>query len=106
MSEVTVGSVGGGGASPSLRDALEYELNMIESSIEAFENEVEALNALIDWHVSVAVDPKVNGGWQLVPKESTEAMLNQGESEWTPRYEANRVYHAMLAAAPKYKGEK
>ena len=42
--------------SPSLRNALEYELNMIESSIEAFENEAEALKALIDWHGSVATD--------------------------------------------------
>lgn len=102
---LTVG--GSGGDSPSLRDALEYELNMIESSIEAFENEAEALKALIDWHVNVVINPKANGGWQLVPREPTDEMLKEIQllEGFTGKALETR-YKAMLAAAPKYMEEK
>lgn len=33
------------------------------------------LRELIDWHVSVAIDPAVNGGYVLVPVEPTEARI-------------------------------
>lgn len=33
------------------------------------------LRALIDWHVSVATDPAVNGGYVLVPVEPTPGLL-------------------------------
>lgn len=74
MGEGTVCNVSD--ASPSLRDALEYELNKIESSIDAFENEVEALKALIDWHVSVAVDQRTNGEWQSTPPEPIDKTVS------------------------------
>lgn len=51
---------------------------------------------------SVKESLTVPEGWQLVPIKPTEAMLNQGESEWSSRYEANRGYSAMLQAAPTY----
>lgn len=75
----------------------------------------ENLNKLICWHVAVATDPAVNGGWQLVPIEPTSAMtaafntaaeaLRQSHllsgsypASWQP-IEAG--YRAMLKAAPK-----
>lgn len=84
MDEGTVGNVGED--SPSLRDALEYELNMIESSVDAFENEVEALKALIDWHVSVAVDQRTNGGRKYAPPEPVNKIVSDeyGQVSYIP----------------------
>lgn len=38
------------------------------------------LAELINWHVKVATDPAVNGGFVLVPVEPTEAMLSAGRT--------------------------
>lgn len=64
------------------------------------------LDSLIDWHVAVATDPDVNGGWKLVPVEPTQEMIEQGSStindsggsaRWS---ETREAWAAMLAAAP------
>jgi len=36
---------------------------------DSFEVAQEKLRQLIDWHVAVALDPAVNGGYVLVPKD-------------------------------------
>lgn len=71
------------------------------------------LGELIDWHVAVATDPAVNGGWQLVPSEPTQEMAQVGANStgdnlngrpvWkqTVDVQAAHIYQAMLAAAPK-----
>lgn len=59
------------------------------------------LRELIDWHVSIATDPAVNGGYVLVPVEPTQEMRdagNEAEDEGKFPYE---VYAAMLAARPE-----
>lgn len=60
------------------------------------------LNALICWHVNVALDPQVNGGWKLVPVEPTKKMIvaarNHHEGE---AYLPYSIYTSMLAAAPE-----
>lgn len=69
------------------------------------------LNDLITWHIQVASDQAVNGGFVLVPVEPTEAMAKAGESAWPPIKNAccpwpqpEDVYAAMLAAAPAASG--
>lgn len=52
-------------AGEALRDALD----LVGLDMGAYSSPKEALAALIDWHVSVATDPRTNGGWQLVPVE-------------------------------------
>lgn len=53
--------------------ALQNELIQIQATIESFANPAAALSALIDWHVSVATDPRVNGGMALVPVSAMPA---------------------------------
>ena len=75
---------------------------------DSHESAKEKLKSLIDWHVAVATDPAVNGGYQLVPIEPTEAMLKAGHdcpvsddgTEDCPEDYRN-VYKAMLEAAKK-----
>lgn len=61
------------------------------------------LNTLIAWHIEVATDPAVNGGWKLVPVMPTGAILDvlcdSGIGEYDDRLVD--VYQTMLAAAPK-----
>lgn len=62
------------------------------------------LRELIYWHVSVATDPAVNGGYVLVPVEPTEKMQRAGAGiTCTNVDEAWEVWHAMLAARPEVK---
>ena len=70
---------------------------------------------LIKWHVTVATDPVVNGGFKLVPVEPTPEMKAAGQAtihrlandgirrHWQDVY--GEGYKAMLAAAPTPKGE-
>jgi hypothetical protein len=50
-------------------------------------------------------DFKVTAGWQLVPVEPDDEMLNAGRKhihgDGNPRTKSKRMYRAMLAAAPK-----
>lgn len=38
---------------------------------DSYEDAKRKLGELIDWHVAVATDPRVNGGYRLVPTSST-----------------------------------
>ena len=70
---------------------------------------------LIKWHVTVATDPVVNGGFKLVPVEPTPEMKAAGQAtihrlandgirrHWQDVY--GEGYEAMIAAAPTLKGE-
>ena len=72
----------------------------------------QKLHALICWHVAVAADPSVNGGWKLVPEEPTPEMLAEAaarlqeedfaaQSELEFQADAHTAWDAMLAAAPE-----
>jgi len=50
----------------TIEQALEHELATLQATMEDFLTPTDALHALIDWHVQVAVDPAVNGGYVLV----------------------------------------
>ena len=81
-------------------ELVSAHLNVANQS-DTYEDAKKKLSRLIDWHVSVAADPKVNGGYKLVPVEPTVEMLNamrdQNESGSMDNLNA---YKAMLAAAP------
>ena len=44
----------------------------VANGSDTYEHAREKLTNLIGWHVDVATDPAVNGGWQLVPVNPTE----------------------------------
>lgn len=56
--------------------------------------------------IRAALTSQVPEGWQLVPKEPTRDMLDAGMFEPTarcsPSDRSERIYKAMLAAAPVY----
>lgn len=52
--------------SQTIEEALEAELNTIDSTISSFPTPPDALYHLVNWHVATAVDPAVNGGYVLV----------------------------------------
>lgn len=54
----------------------------VASESDDFETARKNLNALIDWHVQVALDPAVNGGRHLVPDNENEPAL------WVWQYSA------------------
>jgi hypothetical protein len=60
------------------------------------------LNDLIAWHVAVATDPAVNGGYKLVPIEPTLEMLDAAERiDWSDedvRGNCCNQWNAMLSA--------
>lgn len=59
------------------------------------------LDALIDWHIAVATDPAVNGGWKLVPVEPTEEWVNNLMESGGMRVGSLRsAISDVLAAAP------
>ena len=74
-----------------------------------YEQAKAKLDNLIGFHVDVATDPAVNGGWKLVPIEPTSEMLGAGEDTFVTTYTGTPVsapidvYRAMLAAAPETK---
>ena len=62
------------------------------------------LDNLIGFHVDVATDPDVNGGYKLVPIVSTDEMDNAGAYHCDGYLSAAQaVWDAMLAAAPEAK---
>lgn len=92
--------------------AIDHELVTIGSTADSFETPAEAVAALIDWHIKVATDPAVNGGYKLVPIEPTREMKTAGigvevyqesppDMEALTREEVAAIYQAMLNEAPK-----
>ena len=71
---------------------------------DTYEQAKAKLDNLIGFHVDVATDPAVNGGWKLVSIEPTEEMYNAGANHcdgyWST---AQAVWDAMLTAAPEAK---
>lgn len=75
----------------------------------------EGKTAWLAWQARAALDqPAIPDGWQIVPKEPTEAMLADVDevvgghcyscTAWTASWDdCCRVYRAMLAAAPSPK---
>ena len=91
-------------------EALRKELDLVGLDISAHRNPKEALSALIDWHVSVAIDPRANGGWQLVPIEPTMDMIKAMLVTIVTTSKGGVVnpkatLAQVFAAAPKYTGE-
>lgn len=50
--------------------------------------------------------PVIPDGWQLVPKEPTEAMNKSGWAAMNEHDAINPTYRAMLAAAPQHEVKK
>lgn len=59
------------------------------------------LSELIDWHVAVALDARVNGGWPLVPAEATPLMASIIEQHMDNHADGVLAWRAALLAAPK-----
>lgn len=93
--------------------ALQNELSVMQAAIESYESPAAALKALIDWHVAVATDPRVNGGMAIVPVERITTVARDVEySPHTNRhtpflrinfsyddYDSRDAIYTMLAAA-------
>lgn len=78
----------------SAAEVLDTALVTTGSTLASFPDAKVALDALIDWHCAVAVDPAVNGGKMLVPvDEITPAMWSAGRNEFMRIYD--RVKYAM-----------
>lgn len=72
---------------------------------DTYEQAKAKLDSLIGFHVDVATDPKVNGGYKLVPVDPTPAMITAA-LEASDVLNVRRVmacYDAMIAAAPEAK---
>ncbi len=76
----------------------------VADAADNYEDAKRKLNELLGWHVAVATDPAVNGGFKLVPIEPTFEMLDKG-SDQSDGYVsiAQEVWAAMIAAAPEVK---
>lgn len=83
------------------KGAVDHELVTFDSTADSFASPKEAIQALIDWHVSVAIDPLVNGGFKLVPIEPTDEMIEAGCALYDSSL--RQRYKAMLEAAPEVK---
>ena len=77
---------------------------------DGYEEARRKLNELICWHVTVATDPAVNGGWKLMPVEPTKEIYEcfsayDGTSYSNPfDFDDFRVdYGFALEAAPEAK---
>ena len=82
----------------------------VANGSDTYEQAREKLTNLIGWHVDVATDPAVNGGWQLVPVNPTETFYQcfsayDGTSYSNPfDYDAFvKDWREALAAAPEAK---
>ena len=72
---------------------------------DTYEQAKAKLDNLIKFHVDVAIDPAVNGGWKLVPRPPTPTMVKAG-LESSHVLNVHRVlacYDAMIDAAPEAK---
>lgn len=85
---------------------LDHQCVMMGSTLDSFESPKQALHALIDWHVAVALDPRVNGGKVLVPEaQSGEAVVFTCHGNNAPAYSCNKpgdmsgTYYASPPAA-------
>ena len=50
--------------------AVDRELVIsLQCTVDSYGDPHKAISDLIDWHIQVAIDPRCNGGWELVKKE-------------------------------------
>ena len=50
--------------------AVDRELVIsLQCTTDSYDDPHKAVSDLIDWHIEVAIDPRCNGGWELVKKE-------------------------------------
>ena len=82
----------------------------VANARDTYEQAKAKLDSLIGFHVDVATDPAVNGGWKLMPVEPTEEIYQcfsayDGTSYSNPfdRDEFLKDWRAALAAAPEVK---
>jgi len=82
----------------------------VANESDTYEQAKAKLDNLIGFHVDVAADPAVNGGWKLVPIEPTETMIGEGSCASSlpgPHYIsegcAQQCWKYMIAAAPEAK---
>lgn len=78
----------------------------VANADDTYEQAKVKLDNLIGFHVDVATDPAVNGGWKLVPIEPTTGMLCEMERQWMCGSQidmAKREWKAACAAAPEAK---
>ena len=94
----------------AIDEALVVTYLGVANESDTYEQAKAKLNNLIGFHVDVATDPAVNGGWKLVPIEPTETMVNDGSCASTlpgPHYIseecAKQCWEYMLAAVPEPK---
>jgi len=93
---------------PDWKQAVDDALvTCLQCTTDSYTDPKKAINDLICWNIAVATDPRVNGGFQLVPINPTQSMLDaNGRSEfpegkeWLER-DARATWAAMLAAAPR-----
>lgn len=78
----------------------------VANESDTYEQAKAKLDNLIGFHVDVATDPAVNGGWRLIPIRPTPEMRNAWDSSpicEDDDAEFRRAYSEMLAAAPEVK---
>ena len=79
----------------------------VANAHDTYEQAKAKLDNLLRFHVDVATDPAVNGGWKLVPIEPTREMIQKACSDHGyPCGDCSvyaRGYRTMLAAAPEAK---
>lgn len=86
-------------------DLVVAHLGVADAS-DSFDEARRKLYALINWHIAVATDPAVNGGWQLVPVEPMDEMLTvlddcAGDTITKPRSLACAIWQEMVNKAPE-----
>ena len=77
----------------------------VANASDTYEQAKAKLDSLVGFHVDVATDPAVNGGWKLVPRPPTPTMVKAG-LESSHVLNVHRVlacYDAMIDAAPEAK---
>lgn len=96
------------GSVPDWKQAVDDALvTSLQCTTDSYTDPKKAINDLICWNIAVATDPRVNGGFQLVPTEPTRAMANAGWntgalfSDTRMIHDLTAAYCAMLAAAPR-----
>lgn len=78
----------------------------VANESDAYEEAKAKLDSLIGFHIDVATDPAVNGGYKLMPIEPTHETLMVIVGVVTAPLsfrEVRAIYDAMLAAAPEAK---
>lgn len=86
----------------AIDDALITSHVGVADPTDSYEAARAKLEALIGFHVGVATDPAVNGGWKLVPVVSTPEMDDAGSVHCDGYLSvAQSVLDSMLTTAPK-----